>query len=287
MTPPNGKFINSEPVELKRTEYKTVQKMYSDEVLDRTRVERITYYSDGLKISGYTARPRNPGRYPLLLWNRGGSGDRGALNDLTAYLILASTAVWGYVVLATHYRGNMGSEGTEDWGDRDIFDAYHLLETAKEISNADTSRVAIEGPSRGGMTTYRILAMDDRFRCAIVHAGVSDVVSLCDRKENFARFCDTLLAKFDPSEKAKELNKRSAQRWVDKLPKSTPILLMHGDRDSVIPLEQSKVMDQELTRHGIPHEFHVIEGGGHVALKDGSYREIDRLRKAWLEKHLG
>ena len=69
------------------------------------------------------ARPKKDGRYPVLIWNRGGSRDRGALDDLRAYLILASTAVWGYVVLATQYRGNMGGEGEEDWGGKDLDDS--------------------------------------------------------------------------------------------------------------------------------------------------------------------
>ncbi|MBD3257712.1 prolyl oligopeptidase family serine peptidase, partial [candidate division GN15 bacterium] len=157
MTPPNGQLIDSTPVELEQHEYKTVQRMYSNDVLDATRVDQISYWSDGLRINGYIARPRHPGQYPVLLWNRGGSGDRGALNDLTAYLILASTAAWGYVVLATHYRGNMESEGVEDWGGEDIRDAHHLLETAKDIPGADLSRVGIEGASRGGMTTYSLM----------------------------------------------------------------------------------------------------------------------------------
>ena len=65
-----------------------------------------------------------------------------------------------------------------------------------------------------------------------------------------------------------------------------PILIMHGSNDRVVPIEQSKLLVEQLEKHGIPHEFRIIEGGGHVALKDGSYREIDRYRKAWLEMYL-
>ena len=286
MTPPNGKLISSELVELPRHEINAVKRLYSEDVLTQTRVERISYWSDGLKINGYVARPVQPGRYPVLLWNRGGSGDRGALSNLTAYLILASTAVWGYVVLGTQYRGNMGSEGVEDWGGEDIHDALNLLETAREIPGADLSRVGIEGASRGGMTTYRILSQDDRFRCAIVHAGVTDVTSLCDHKTNFARFCEKLLSVFPPEEKDEQLRRRSAITFADKLPRTCPILLLHGDKDTVIPTEQTVRFAEELKRHSIPHELHILEGGTHVALKDGSYKAIDQYRKDWLRKYL-
>jgi len=283
---PNGTIVYSAPVQLKRHELVTVERMYSPEVISETVVEQITYISDGLRINGYMARPRAEGRYPLLIWNRGGSGDRGALNDLTSYLILASTAVWGYVVLATHYRGNRGSEGTEDWGGKDVNDAYNLLETAKFVPGCDLDRVAIEGASRGGMTTYRILQRDDRFKCALVHAGLTDIFSLCEQKQDFKDYVKSLFARYSNADRKAELAKRSVILNIDKLPKTIPILLMHGDKDTVVPLEQSEAMAARLTEYGIPHEFHVIPGGTHVALKDGTYKPIDELRKAWLEKHL-
>ena len=134
MSYPNGTIVTSAPVELKRAEANAVARMYNPQVLDDVTVERITYMSDGLKINGYLARPNAPGHYPVLIWNRGGTDDRGALNDLTAYLILASTAQWGYIVLASHYRGNLGSEGVDEWGGNDVNDAASLIATAKLLS---------------------------------------------------------------------------------------------------------------------------------------------------------
>jgi len=263
-----------------------VAKTYSQDVLDRTIVERITYLSEGLKINGYIARPSEPGRYPVLLWNRGGFGDRGALDDLRAYLILASTALWGYVVLATQYRGNMGSEGEEDWGGRDVYDALNLLKVGEQLEYCDMSRVAIEGASRGGMTTYRALTLDDRFKCAMVHAGVSDLYALADRRGGFAETLNAMFENLPPNEKERELAKRSAVYFADRFPDSVPLLLMHGTDDKRVPMAQSEDLAAELKRLGKPFELVRIEGGGHVALKDGSYREVDRHRKRWLERYM-
>ncbi|MBU0984574.1 MAG: prolyl oligopeptidase family serine peptidase, partial [candidate division Zixibacteria bacterium] len=283
---PNGHIVSRERVELNRPARATVTRMYGGDVLDQTLVEQLVYVSDGLKVTGYIARPLNPGRYPVVIWNRGGSGPHGALDDLTAYLILASTAAWGYVVLATQYRGNMGSEGTEDWGGEDIRDGYHLLEVARQLPQANLERVAVEGASRGGMTTYRMLTMFPGFACAIVHAGVVDIPDLCCQKDNFARFCKELLSRFSDDERRAELERRSAVYFADQLPANVPILLLHGDADRIIPLSQSEAMAARLEELGKSHEFHVIPGGGHVALKDGSYRVIDKLRRAWLGKYL-
>jgi acetyl esterase/lipase len=42
-----------------------------------------------------------------------------------------------------------------------------------------------------------------------------------------------------------------------------PTLLLHGDRDTDVPYEQSVMMAAELARVGIAHEFVTIPGGGH------------------------
>ncbi|UCD95391.1 MAG: prolyl oligopeptidase family serine peptidase, partial [Candidatus Zixiibacteriota bacterium] len=156
----------------------TVKRLYSENVIEKTILEKITYISGGLNINGYIARPNEKGPFPVLIWNRGGNEEKGALDDLRAYLVLASTAVRGYVVLATQYRGNMGSDAVEDWGGDDLTDALNMIEVAKNLPECDTEKIAIEGASRGGMTTYRALLEYNRFKCAIVHAGITDVPAL-------------------------------------------------------------------------------------------------------------
>ncbi len=282
---PHG-FIDRTEVSLTRPQEVMVRRLYSQELLDTTTLEHITYYSDGLRVKGYIAYPRTPGSYPVILWNRGGSGDRGALDNLTAHLILSSTAQWGYVLMGTEYRGNMGSEGTEDWGGRDADDALNLLDLAGEIEGADSSRVGIEGASRGGMTTYRILARDHRFKCAVVHAGISDLFGMVETRDDFARFIDKQFGSLTPDERTRELSSRSAIYLAGKFSASCPILLLHGTSDRVVPRSQSEALAKELERYRIPHELVMIKGGGHVALKDGSYREIDRLRQDWYARYL-
>ena len=45
--------------------------------------------------------------------------------------------------------------------------------------------------------------------------------------------------------------------------KFPPTLLIHGTKDTDVPHEQSVVMDRELARHGVPHEFISVPGAGH------------------------
>jgi dipeptidyl aminopeptidase/acylaminoacyl peptidase len=43
-----------------------------------------------------------------------------------------------------------------------------------------------------------------------------------------------------------------------------PTLLLHGDNDTDVPFEQSVLMDKELERRGVRHEFIAMAGRGHV-----------------------
>ncbi|MDF1544935.1 MAG: prolyl oligopeptidase family serine peptidase, partial [bacterium] len=194
MNQKNSLILERRAVSLSKAMQAVVEKMYGRAPLDQVNMEEITYLSDNLKVKGYMATPlgeKPEGGWPLLIWNRGGYGDRGSLDDLRATLILASTAAWGYMVLATQYRGNRGGEGREDWGDNDINDALNLIDVAKETGLADLSRIGIEGASRGGMSTYGALIRDDRFCCAIVHAGLSDLFALEEEKPQFAEWIDS------------------------------------------------------------------------------------------------
>ncbi|MDZ4723216.1 MAG: prolyl oligopeptidase family serine peptidase [candidate division Zixibacteria bacterium] len=286
MTSPQPLLLDRERVTLADFHENVVRRMYAESVLDDTIVERITYLSDGLRVKGYLAKPKAPGKYPLLIWNRGGYGTRGALDDLTAYLILASTAVWGYILLATHYRGNLGGEGVEDWGGNDVHDSLNLIDVAKELPECDITRIGIEGASRGGMTTYRVLTMYDKFRCGIIHAGVADLFRLAGKKPSFTSVINLHLGNLSETDRNKEIKKRSAVCFADKLPKNVPLLLLHGTKDQTVPIEQSQLLVAQLKAHNIPHEFIKIQDGGHVSLKDKSYIEIDRYRRKWLEKYL-
>ena len=282
----DGIIREREKVRLKGNACRIVEKLYDKNLFSNTIVERIAYLSDGLLVRGYVARPSNEGTYPVLIWNRGGYGDKGALSDLTAYLILASTAAWGYVVLASQYRGNRQSEGLEDWGGDDLHDALNMTHVAENVPECDPERIAIEGPSRGGMVTYRALAQNHDFKCAIIHAGITDLRQMMQGKPDFARIIDRHLGRLSEADKNARLDELSATHIAKKFSRNCPILIMHGDKDKTVPIEQSEMLVKKLIEYDIPHKYIRIKDGTHVALKDGSYKEIDYYRREWLAKYL-
>ena len=67
----------------------------------------------------------------------------------------------------------------------------------------------------------------------------------------------------DPLKRSpRPIDRRSAsiRHVTDKYP---PTMLIHGTSDTDVPHEQSVQMDRELARHGVPHEFISVTGGGH------------------------
>ncbi len=65
--------------------------------------------------------------------------------------------------------------------------------------------------------------------------------------------------------------------------KAPPFLLVHGDADPVVPLQQSEVLMDALKKAGIPVELVVKKGGGHAWLT--IHEEVQTIGD-WFDKHL-
>lgn len=62
-----------------------------------------------------------------------------------------------------------------------------------------------------------------------------------------------------------------------------PLLLIHGDADFVVPLQQSQVMLEAMQKAGVPCELIVKPGGGHPW---PTIHEEVKIAADWLDKHL-
>lgn len=69
--------------------------------LNNIDVHEITYSSDGLKVKGFLLEPKEEGKYPCVIFNRGGTGELGAINESMILRFLAPISSWGYVVVAS------------------------------------------------------------------------------------------------------------------------------------------------------------------------------------------
>jgi dipeptidyl aminopeptidase/acylaminoacyl peptidase len=232
-------------------------------ILNTVRFYRITYMSDNLKITGYVAEPVAEGKYPCIIANRGGNRAFGQWSTVGIGFVLGTMANWGYVAIASQYRGNDGGEGVEEFGGQEINDVLNLIPTLTYFSKADTSRIGIEGTSRGGMMTYLALKKSCRFKAAVVTAGLANAfTTIAGRPEMEKNVFNELVPNY-LSDKVTQLTLRSAVCWPEKLCKTTPLLVMHGSSDWRVSPTESFELVHKLYAIKFPVRFLLFEGADH------------------------
>lgn len=278
----DGKLLDSSVVKLEVDALKKLESIRPElrSVLEQVEIKSITYLSDGLKVKGYLAGPKKGDKLPCVIFNRGGNREFGVLTDEGATALLGRMASWGYLVVASQYRGNAGGEGKEEFGGKDVNDVLNLLPLLKSVPRADVTRVGMYGWSRGGMMTYLALARTDRIAAAVVGAGMADAFDGLKRRPEFEKEVFAQLIPNYSTEKEAALVARSAVRWPEKLHKKTPILLLHGSADWRVDPTEGLTMASKLYESKHPFRFVLFEGGDHGL---SEYREeVDRVVRDWL-----
>ena len=245
-------------------------------------MEQFTYNSDGLTVGAYLYRPRTPlaRALPIIVFNRGSyTRPKGFAGEM---LVMAHRyAKAGFIVVAPHYRGSNGWEGRDELGGADLHDLMNVVPQLKRIEGADATRVFLAGESRGGAMVYMALREGFPARAATVWGAFTDLQTLIAPGAPQAQFAPLI---WPDLEKNREhiIESRSALRWAERI--STPILIMHGGADDDIPIEQSRRMDQELTRLHKRHRFIVFDDQKHVI--GGRSAERDAAAIDWFREFM-
>ncbi|UOQ69011.1 alpha/beta hydrolase family protein [Hymenobacter volaticus] len=238
---------------------------------------RITYLSDGLQVTGYLAEPKEKGTYPCIISNRGGNREYAQWDTVQLAYTLGRMATWKYVVIASQYRGNDDGEGKEELGGKDIQDVLNLIPALSQVPNADTSRIGIEGGSRGGMMTYLALKNTSRFKAAAVNSGVANLVTHIKKRPDLESEYTELIPDYKTNKEA-VLKARSAVFWADKMCKTTPLLIQHGSSDWRVPATEALELVQKLYACNHPTRFILYEGATHALREVGAqyFAEVKR-----------
>lgn len=245
---------------------------------DHVNYYRLTYWSNGLKINGYFAEPRSAGKYPAVIYNRGGWGDSGKLDGSE----LAPFAEAGFVAVGSQYRGAGGSEGGDEFGGADLDDVLNLIPFLMSRPYVDPNRIVMFGSSRGGMMTYLALKRQATsggpIKAAVTVAGVADLFMWGAERPDLVR---TLYAQSVRGGSA-ALAARSATYWPDLI--QVPLLIEHGSADSNVSVKQSQALYKKLKAKGATVELGVFPGGDH-ALTGFELGLPDGLK--WFQKWVG
>jgi len=250
--------------------------------------EQIVYESDGLRIAGFLsypkAAPAGPTRLPCVIWNRGGNREFGAITPAFFLARAARLAGWGYVLFASNYRGAPGSEGQEEFGGADVNDVLNGLRVFDQLPFADPARIGMWGHSRGGMMTYLALTRSDRIRAAIVGAGPTDLERWIRERPEMESEVAAELVPHWATQRAKAIAERSALRFVERLPKNVPMLLMHGSADKRVSPRDSMDMAQALFASQRPFRLLIVEGADHTFSERPD--DYNLAARDWLDRYV-
>ncbi|MDP4197932.1 MAG: prolyl oligopeptidase family serine peptidase [Bacteroidota bacterium] len=280
-------ILDRKEIILSSAQLKMLKSAWGDESIDNSKVEKITYLSDGLKVKGFIAqpldRPDNK-KLPCVIWNRGGFQNQGAIDDFTGRGLFGQIASWGYAVFASQYRGNAGGEGKDEFGGSDVNDILNLIPLADEVPFADKTLWAMEGWSRGGMMTYLTLLRNSSFKAAIVSGGIANLRCNADESKFMRMLYEASFGKYNSEDFEKLCFDRSAVNFASKLPKNVPILMLHAALDERVSPKDSLELSYKFLENNIPFRLVLLEGGDHYLRVHK--KEVDRMRKQWLQKFL-
>ncbi len=246
-------------------------------------MSKISYLSDELSIEAYLVRPTKPGKYPCLIYNRAGWENENVLTEIFVAEKLHEIARWGYVVVASQYRGAAGSEGKDEFGGDDVNDVVNLIDLLARIPEADTSRIGMYGINRGGMMTYLALTKTKKIDAAIVSSPISNIFIYAAENVEMYDVLERLISDY-PAKRVSPLKERSVVFWANKLCKTTPIFIIQGSCNRYIHPSQSMDGYENMFKKLQPVRFTILEGADNDLSQHRV--EADKMIRSWLDKYV-
>jgi acetyl esterase/lipase len=240
-----------------------------------TELTNLAYVADGgprRTLDLYL--PKADGPLPLIIWVHGGGWEAGSKENPKPLRFLSR----GYAVASINYRLSQMAPFPAQIQDCKAA-VRHLRLIAKE-NNIDPDRFGAWGESAGGHLVALLGTCDETTFDEPADAKKrpsARVQAVCDwyGPSDFATFLDgvtadrrerlvTLLQKlFDgPLEQKKELM-RQASPTAHVSKSASPFLIVHGDKDPIVMLQQSELLHAALTKVGVESTLQVVPGGSH------------------------
>ena len=253
------------------------------------RIERVsTTAADGTTIEGWLALPDDASAdspAPFLLWIHGGP-----LNSWNAWawrwnpwLLVAK----GYAVLlpdpalSTGYGARMIERGWGQWGGNPYTDLMSITDAVVARPDIDETKTAAMGGSYGGYMANWVAGHTDRFRCIVTHASLwalDQFQATTDHPAYWAREWGL------PTDQPERYADWSPHHFLKAI--TTPMLVIHGDKDYRVPIGEALRLWYDLQRSGVESSYLYYPDEGHWILKPGNARVWYETVWAWLAQHV-
>ena len=245
---------------------------------------------DGRQIEAALVMPAGAGggrKLPLVLLVHGGPASYFSAGYGWEFAWAQLLAAHGYEVLMANPRGSNGyseeflKANRGDWGGGDYKDLLAVLDAVIARGGTDPDRLGIGGWSYGGEMSEWAITQTDRFKAAVVGAGVFDQQAEFESEDDSAAdewYFGT------PWEHPDVFARNSPSTYIGHA--HTPTLIFDGEDDTNNPVGQSKGLYRALKHIGVETQMVLYPGEGHSPRK-GAYN-IDMFERLldWYDRHL-
>lgn len=278
----NGKILSKKTVDIKQesfwngiSENDTIKPKY--EYLYNLNFFEFTYQSDTIEVKGFMIEPKADGKYPVVIFNRGGNRDFSSLSIGTLINYTSKLASQGYIIIGSNYREQ------DEFGGKDIDDVLNLIETTRELSKANFEKIGMFGWSRGGMMTYLALKKTEKIKTVIVGNGPTNLFDvIAERPDMETKVFAECIPNYWKNKEAEIMN-RSVLFWSDELNKNSSLLILAGTNDKYVNPNQAEKIAEKLNEINYDFELLKVETDHFFSDKKS---ELDSIIIDWFNKKL-
>jgi acetyl esterase/lipase len=250
-------------------------------------VEYARFGDKSLLLDVYVPRGAQ-GPLPTVVWIHGGGWSSGSKDFCRTIGLVAR----GYVVASINYR--FAQDAPFPAQIEDCKAAIRFLRANAAKYQIDKDRIGVSGASAGGHLVALLgtsggvkdlegkvggnLEQSSKVQCVVDFCGPTDLMLFTNRGDGAAAVAGLLGGSI---EKAKDLaHAANPVTYVTK--DDPPFLIVHGDKDTLVPIEHSQLLDKALKDAGVEVKLHVAQGAGHNL----GGQQIDRMVGAFFDNHL-
>jgi dipeptidyl aminopeptidase/acylaminoacyl peptidase len=244
-------------------------------------------------VHGYVVKPWNyqPGKkYPVAFLIHG--GPQGSFGDGWSYRWNPQTyAGQGYAVVMVDFHGSTGygqaftDAISQHWGDRPLEDLQKGWAAAlKQYDFLDGDKACALGASYGGYMVYWMAGnWNQPWKCLVDHDGVFDnrIMGYATEELWFSEWENGGTPYDNPKGYEKFNPVNHVKDW------RVPMLVVHGQQDFRIPVEQGIAAFTALQRQGIESKFLYFPDENHWVLKPQNSILWHDTVNGWLKQHIG
>jgi acetyl esterase/lipase len=226
----------------------------------------VTYcVLDGVTLKMDIYYPETGGPWPAYVYIHGGGWNEGDKDEIDPH-----AAEHGYLVVSLNYRLHPSHRFPAMI--EDVKCAIRSLRANAAAYNLDSERIALVGYSAGGhLAALAGLAGDnavwDKGSNRDQSSRVQAVVTIAAPTALTEPYPLGVAGHMDSVFSAKGLINASPVSYAT--PDDPPFLIIHGDSDPIVPVEQAQSLYDALAAQGVPAELIIVKNGGHALENSG------------------